>query len=168
MYKQLAAKFHQVIHKTKSLSFAKLAAQAKALAHADASPAQLAQGFALGTFISILPTPGLNILLATALLGMFKELNRMALFAALTFWNTLVVAPLYALSSKLGALIFTARVLQEVGALPGSFLSPKVAHFVVGNVTLALVITAVSYLLVQTAVSLHQQRKLTCKVAPLS
>ena len=168
MYKKLATKFHQTINKTKNLSLAQLTAQAKALFQADVSPAKLAQGFALGTFISILPTPGLNILLATALLGLFKELNRMALFTALTVWNTLVVAPLYALSGKLGALLFTTKLLQGIGIFIDAYLSPKVAHFIVGNVTLAVMITAVSYLLVQTAVSLHQQRKLSCKVAPLS
>lgn len=168
MFKKIANRFHQFNKSLKGLSPVLLAAQAKSLLQADASPHQLAQGFALGTFISILPTPGLNILLATVLLATFKQLNKAALFAALTVWNTLVVAPLYALSSKLGALFFATKPLIAFDLVFGTYLNTTVKHFLVGNVVLAAGITIASYLLVQTAVSLHRQRKPACKVASVS
>lgn len=158
MYKKIAVTFYQLKQSINNFSLAQLTNQLQELLKADASPRQLAQGFAVGTFISILPTPGLNILLATILLGLFKQLNKMALFAALAVWNTLIVAPLYALSGKLGALFFTLSPLQAIDGFVSQYLNAAVKHFVVGNVVLAVAITAVSYLLVQTAVSIHQKR----------
>jgi uncharacterized protein (DUF2062 family) len=137
---------------------------------ADASPHQIAKGFAVGTFISLLPMPGIDFLVATGLLAIFKQLNKVAIYSAFAVWNTLVVAPLYVLSSKLGALAFTTRPFHAFDWVFGTYLNETVKYFLVGNLVLALTLTAVSYILVQTAVSLHQNRnrKTPCKVIALS
>ena len=141
-----------------------------AMMQTDASPQQLAKGFAVGTFISILPIPGLDFLLATLVLAIFKQLNKMAIFSAFAVWNTIVVAPLYVLCGKLGALLFTLRPLATFDMVFGTYVSETVKYFVVGNLVMTLGLTAVSYLLVQTAVAHHQNkyRKNPCKVAALS
>ncbi len=141
-----------------------------AMMQTDASPQQLAKGFAVGTFISILPIPGLDFLLATLILAIFKQLNKMAIFAAFAVWNTLVVAPIYVLCGKLGALLFTLRPMLAFDLVFGTYVNETVKYFVVGNLVMTLTLTAVSYILVQTAVARHQNncRKNLCKVVALS
>lgn len=139
-------------------SFAQLLAALKLrwqeLAQTNASPKSVAMAFAIGTFISVLPTPGLNLIIATFLASWFKQLNRAGLLAAIAVWNTLVVAPLYFISHKIGAFVFDAA--------PFTALTHNVdgvaVDFIIGNLLLAVSITAVSYLGVQIAISRYQLR----------
>jgi uncharacterized protein (DUF2062 family) len=115
----------------------------------NGSPRSLAQAFALGTFISLLPTPGLNFVLATLLATLFKQLNRGALFAALGVWNAFVATPFYALSYQVSRMLFdSTTVSNKVGV-----------YFLLGNLIVALSMTAVSYLLIHLLVQLRHQHK---------
>ncbi|MCA9921657.1 MAG: DUF2062 domain-containing protein [Anaerolineales bacterium] len=133
--------------------FQRLRRQIVSFFDTNASPETTARSFALGTLISVLPTPGFNIALAALLAARYKQLNKAALLAAVGVWNGFVVAPLYALSYQLGEMLF--------GTMPGGFgvvsfpvaLLSLVKGFLVGNVLIALLVTAVSYLVVKTAVS---------------
>lgn len=119
----------------------------------DASPEAMARSFALGTLISVLPTPGFNIALAALLAARFKQLNKASLLAAIGVWNGFVVAPLYALSYQLGEMMFGAAPTGLMGVpFQVAFIS-LLKGFLVGNVLIALAITAVSYLIVKTAVT---------------
>lgn len=123
----------------------------------NASPQTVAGSFAVGTFVSILPTPGLNIALLALLGARFKGLNKAAMLAAVGVWNTLVVAPLYALSFQIGEWLFgLTPVTLGTAPLPQALLSIS-KSFLVGNVIIAAAITAVSYILVKTAVQLYQE-----------
>jgi uncharacterized protein (DUF2062 family) len=118
------------------------------LVQTNASPQSIALAFAVGTFISVLPTPGLNLVLATLLASLFKQLNRTGLLAAIAVWNAFVVAPIYVLSHKVGA---------SLPILSGHNLA---IGFLVGNMLLAVVITAVSYLVVQSGISRYKTQKI--------
>jgi hypothetical protein len=118
------------------------------LVQTNASPQRIALAFAVGTFISVLPTPGLNLVLVTLLTSLFKQLNRAGLLAAIAVWNAVVVAPIYALSHKVGA---SLPVFSEQNLAVG---------FLVGNLLLAVVITAVSYLIVQAGIGRYQTQKI--------
>lgn len=148
----------------------RLKQEMQTMLQADASPQQLAKGFAVGTFISILPIPGLDFLLAALVLAIFKQMNKMAIFSAFAVWNTLVVAPLYMLCGKLGALVFTLRPMMAFDLVFGTYVNETVKYFLMGNLVMTLGLTAVSYILVQTAVAYHQNkcRKNHCKVVALS
>ncbi|MCB9422317.1 MAG: DUF2062 domain-containing protein [Ardenticatenaceae bacterium] len=112
----------------------------------DASAQNIALAFAVGTFISVLPIPGIDLALVTLLASLFKQLNRTAMIAALAVWNTFVVAPIYVLSHKVGA------------SLPLLADKNLVIGFLAGNLLLAVVITAVSYLIVQASIERYQLR----------
>ena len=116
------------------------------LVQTNASPQSIALAFAIGTFISVLPTPGLNLVLATLLASLFKQLNRTGLLAAIAVWNAFVVAPIYVLSHKVGT---SLPILSNQNLAIG---------FLVGNLLLALVITAVSYLIVQMGISRYKKQ----------
>ena len=117
------------------------------LTDAGASPQTIALSFAVGTFISVLPIPGIDLALIALLGSLFKQLNRTGMLAAVAVWNTFVVAPLYILSQKIGS------------SLPLLSDQSLVIGFLVGNFLLAVVVTAVSYIIVQIGVGRYQTQK---------
>jgi ABC-type glycerol-3-phosphate transport system permease component len=82
------------------------------------------------------------------LASLFKQLNRTGMLAAVAVWNTFVVAPLYVLSHKIGS---SLPILSE---------QSLAIEFLVGNLLLAMVITAVSYLIVHMGIGRYQTRKI--------
>lgn len=115
----------------------------------NASPRNIALAFAVGTFISVLPIPGIDLALIMVLASLFKQLNRTGMLAAVAVWNTFVVAPLYVLSHKIGS---SLPILSE---------QSLAIEFLVGNLLLAMVITAVSYFIVQVGIGRYQTQKIS-------
>jgi hypothetical protein len=58
-------------------------AYVRALTAVRTSNHQLALGFAVGTFISVLPTPGFNILLGFVAVAAYPRINKLSLFGAM-------------------------------------------------------------------------------------
>ena len=135
----------------KRINFVQLAqilkTKANALLKADASANNQALGFALGTFISLLPTPGFNFALALLLASWFR-LHKATVLVSLAVWNVFVTAPLFALSYKLGNMLFPAPATASVASQWQAQVIAFVQGFLVGNLIIAVGITAVSYALV--------------------
>ncbi|MCP4428001.1 MAG: DUF2062 domain-containing protein [Chloroflexi bacterium] len=126
------------------------------LARSNDSPRRLALAFAIGAFISLLPLPGLDLALMTVLAAWFKQLNRAALYAAAAVWNSFVVAPFYALSHQVGGFIFQTGRVPEIPFSGQTGL--LVQRFLLGNLVVAFSVTAVSFLIVQTGLTLYRAR----------
>jgi uncharacterized protein len=109
------------------------------------SPHTIAVGIAIGTFISILPTPGLNFALGFLILLIFKRVNKYSLFLALLFWNTITLAPIYILSYKIGNLLFSQApiVTIELSLLDKVYQFSR--RFLIGNLILAVTISITAY-----------------------
>ena len=134
------------------------------LAKDNSTPASVALGFTLGSFIAILPTPGFGAFLALSLTLVFKNINRLAIIVSITIWNPLLLVPLYYLSYLLGSLLLDQPVnLQEEISLY-EMLSQYTNAFLVGNIILAVSIALISYagiFQLMTSYTRHQQlRKL--------
>ncbi|NQV90839.1 DUF2062 domain-containing protein [Candidatus Woesearchaeota archaeon] len=112
-------------------------------------PHAVGLGFAVGTGISILPTPGINILLGFLILLIFKKLNKYTLFGSILFWNILTLSPIYYLSYKIGDFIFgkTNIVTYDITLLDHIYSFTR--RFLVGDLILAVVISCLSYFLVK-------------------
>jgi uncharacterized protein (DUF2062 family) len=129
--------------------------QWQTLIQTNDSPNSIALAFAIGTFISVLPTPGLNIPLATLLASLFKQLNRAGLLTAIAVWNALVVAPIYALSHKVGSFVTASLpIIPHQQENPNLFIA-----FLVGNLLLATFITGLSFLIVQAGMTRYKTQK---------
>lgn len=129
--------------------------------YTEATPHSLALAFALGTLISVLPTPGLNIALAAGLTAVNKSLNRSGLFGAVAVWNAVVVAPLYALSYELGEFLFGQTALTLPMGMP-VWVETAVRfcqQFLIGNLIIAAVTAAVSYGVVYSLAAWRQKKK---------
>lgn len=128
------------------------------LLKADASAHNQAMGFAVGTFISLLPTPGLNFALALLLASWFR-LHRATVLVSLAVWNVFVTAPLFALSYRLGNILFPAPATASVSAQWQAQVISFVQGFLVGNLIIAVGITAVSYTIVLFIVWLFRDKQ---------
>lgn len=135
-----------------------LKAKGKALLQAETSAHDQALGFAVGTFISLLPTPGFNFALAFLLAGWFRQIHRATLIASLAVWNVFVTAPLFALSYRLGDYLFPAPATTSVATQWQAEVISFVQGFVVGNLIIAVGITAVSYTIVLTFIWIYRQK----------
>lgn len=124
----------------------------------------LAFGFALGTFIAILPTPGFGILLSIFLVYCFKKINTASILFPFAVWNPLVLAPLYVLSYKIGELLFAAKASIENEY---SYIN-KIIYFcqtyLVGNVIIAVVFSVLSYFIIFKVAEIFKQKKLQRKL----
>lgn len=125
----------------------------------DHSPREVAVSFSLGVFLTALPTLGAGFLAFLVLAYLFKQLSKVALFASVLILNPPVKWGVYASSYWLGN--------QILGPVPGlSFEGVSVSmgggvlvRLWVGNIILAVVFAAVSYVLALQAISEYRRRQ---------
>ena len=123
------------------------------------SPNLIALSFAVGTFMAILPTPGLSIILGLIILLVFPRLSKLAMLAAFVVWNPLVTAPFYLLSYKIGGLLFGSEPLVKYNIVILNQAYNFSRRFLVGNLILALSISGACYMLVRILAELARRKR---------
>ncbi len=123
------------------------------------TPHEIALGFAIGTFIAILPIFGLHIWLAILIIAVFKQLSKIALFAALFFWNPFFTIPVYTLSLKIGGAIFGSApvVVFKVTFLNQAYDFSR--RLLVGSGMTATILSIVTYVAVFFLVRYYQKKR---------
>lgn len=119
----------------------------------------IALGFAIGTFISIIPTPGFNILLGLLVVLIYEKVNKFSLFGAMAFWNPLTLAPIYLLSYEIGNFLFGSLPVVKYNIVLLDQIYNFSRRFLVGNFILAIIISALSYYIVKKVVYLYKKRR---------
>lgn len=119
----------------------------------------VALGFAIGTFISILPTPGFNILLGLLVVLIFKKVNKFSLFISMAVWNTLTLIPIYWLSYKIGNLLFGSVPVVKYNIVILDQIYNFTRRYLVGNLILALIISPLCYFIVKGLIRLYRKKK---------
>lgn len=118
---------------------------------AEERPTHVAASFAIGVFVTALPTLGAGLLVLGALARLFGHLNKVALFAAVAVLNPAVKSGVYVASFGLGA-----RLLGPTETLAGgpSLLASQdvVARLLVGNAILTVALTVVGYVAANRAI----------------
>lgn len=123
------------------------------------SDSAIAFGFAIGTFIALLPTPGLNWILAFCAALIYKKINKLSVLFAVVFWNPLFVAPVYGLCFVVGDIIFNVfHLSQWETLLQHSFMSNS-GKFLAGNLILTPILSFISYQLAIKVISLYKNRR---------
>lgn len=125
------------------------------------SPQEVSGSFAIGVFITMLPTLGTGLLVFVVLSYFFERINKLALFASVLVINPPVKWGVYAASLTLGS-----ALLGPVDALGEIDVSLDVGRDVllrllVGNLLLAAVVTVVGYLVVYRMVLRYRDHELT-------
>lgn len=122
----------------------------------DATPRELSGSFAIGAFITMLPTLGTGIALFVVIAHVVGWVSKLALFASVLVFNPAVKWGVYAASFGIG----TALLGPVDGvSLTGASLSagPEiVVRLLVGNLILAVIATVVSYVVVYRLASRYQ------------
>ena len=80
-------------------------------------PNEIAIGFAIGTFFANFPTFGLEFLIITAIIVLFKKVSKISLFLAYAVFNPLITYPLIYLDYQLGNLILGDTPIKIISAL---------------------------------------------------
>lgn len=127
----------------------------------EQSPHAVAASFALGTFITALPTLGTGLLVMAALAYLFTSVNRIAMLASVAVLNPLVKGGVYVASFGLGRYLLGPVPGVTVAAAEVSLTAgPDVAaRLLVGNLLLAAVFTAAGYVLARRTVRGAKRRR---------
>lgn len=131
----------------------------RALVKSGSSPHSIALGFSVGTFIAMMPTPGLNIALGFLVAFLFRnKMNRLALFGAIFLWNPLITLPLAPIGYKIGGFLFPHNGSVDVSVT----LFRKVFHFtqkfLVGITILSMAVSLVSYGIIRLLAEVYLRR----------
>lgn len=124
------------------------------------TPHEIAASFAVGAFITMLPTLGAGLLLFVAIVAVVARASKIALFASVLVFNPAVKWGVYGASLWLGSVI--------LGPLPGgtefevslSAGSGVLLRLLVGNFLLAIVASIVGYVVVLRLAREYRQRRL--------
>ncbi len=108
----------------------------------------IAWGAALGTFISILPTPGFSVLIGLILVLIFSRINKFAIFIAMAVWNPLVTTPLYFLSYRIGDSIFKGVPADNLDLVFLDQAFNFTRRFLLGNLILAISLSILTFCIV--------------------
>ena len=124
---------------------AKLRSELENALEEEHTPKQVAGSFALGVFITSLPTLGVGLLAFVVIAYLFASVSKIALFASVLVLNPVVKWGVYAASFWLGTVL-----LGPVGEVSRSDISFSagpdiVVRLVAGNLILAVVFTAIAY-----------------------
>ena len=124
----------------------------------DHPPHHIAVSFAVGIFVTALPSLGTGLIVLAWVGYQFAWANKLALAAAVAVLNPLAKSSVYVASFATGTAL--------LGPVPGISRSDigldagvdVLARLLVGNAVLAVVLTAVSYVVVYRAVRAYRQR----------
>lgn len=111
------------------------------------TPRQVAASFALGVFITALPTLGTGVLVFFLIAYLFTNISRIALFASVIVLNPIVKWGVYGTSFWLGSELLgpvSGITVEEISISAGPQI---VERLLVGNIILALVFTVTGYFL---------------------
>jgi hypothetical protein len=135
--------------KKKLKSIKKVENYLKELVRLKKSPKSIAFGFALGTFLALLPTFSFAPVIGLALVFIFKDLNKISLFASFIIWNIFLLTPIYYLSYKLGSLILDGSSAVKLDFTFNTIFNTLSKRFLLGNIIIAITVTLISYVLVK-------------------
>ena len=109
------------------------------------TPKQVAYSFALGVFITALPTLGTGVLAFFVIAYLFESISKVSLFASVIVLNPVVKWGVYGTSFWVGSSILGPVEGVTPADVSLSAAPDIVARLLVGNVLLAVVFPAVAY-----------------------
>ena len=107
----------------------------------------IAWSYSIGTFIAVFPTPGFSTFIGLAVLGIFRQLNKMAILLSMVVWNAVTVVPVYWFSFKIGQ---SLAITDETNFFQYEWANNLIQYFkdfIVGNLFITIPISVISYFL---------------------
>ena len=122
---------------------------------------EIATSFAIGIFITAMPTGGLGIGLFFVLAYYFEWISKTAIFASVLVLNPLVKPVVYLASFQLGAILVGTEPIAVFDHTILDYAVTVVQLVLLGNVIIALALAGVSYVLVLHLTRAHRRRQQT-------
>lgn len=122
------------------------------------TPHQIAISFAIGIFVTSLPTGGTGIGLFFLVAALWSWISKPAIFASVAVLNPFVKPAVYVSSFQLGGTVI------ETSPFSSSIVSPETARvavqqLLVGNVIVAVALSGLGYVLMLHLTRAHRRRK---------
>jgi uncharacterized protein (DUF2062 family) len=110
------------------------------------TPEQVASSFALGVFITALPTLGVGVLAFFLIAYLFENVSKIALFASVIVLNPVVKWGVYGTSFWVGSSILGPVEGISVSDVSLAAAPGVVSRLLVGNLLLAVLLTGAAYI----------------------
>lgn len=122
------------------------------------TPEQVASSFALGIFITALPTLGTGILIFLLISYLFANVSKLALFSSVLVLNPVVKWGVYGTSFWLGSFLLGPVEGVSRSDISLSAAPEVVVRLLVGNTILAVVFTVIAYVLAYRLTAAYRRR----------
>ena len=119
----------------------------------------IALGFAIGTFVNVLFTPGFNAPLTLLIMVISERINKYSLLSALAFWNPLTMPIVYSLSYFIGDIIFKSQPSMQYGGPMATMLLNFTRRYLVGNIIVAITFSIASYFILKWVIDSYRNIK---------
>ncbi len=124
------------------------------------TPREVAGSFALGVFITMLPTLGVGLVVFAVLAYLFERINKIALFASVLVLNPVVKWGVYAASISLGFFLLGPVEGFDGGAVTVDDGWNVLLRLWVGNLILAVIATVIAYPVAYRMVTGYRAREM--------
>lgn len=125
----------------------------------DHTDREIAASFAIGTFITAMPTGGLGIGLFVVLAYVFTWISKTAIFASVLVLNPIVKPVVYVASYQLGAGVFGTEPVVTLDRPLADAVVRTIQFVLIGNVVIAFVLSGLGYLGALRIVRLNRRRE---------
>jgi uncharacterized protein (DUF2062 family) len=137
---------------------AELKRELEASLDGEYTPRQVAGSFALGVFITALPTLGTGFLLFIAIAYLFSNVSKLALFSSVIVLNPAVKWGVYGTSFWLGSVLLGPVEGVSRSELSLSAAPEVVVRLLVGNLILAVLFTVIGYAVAYRLTAAYRRR----------
>ena len=122
------------------------------------TPHQIAVSFAIGIFVTSLPTGGVGIGLFFVFAALWSWISKPAIFASVAVLNPFVKPVVYVSSFQLGGLVLDTSPLHS-NTVSTEVAREAVQQLIVGNVIVAVALSGLAYVLMLHLARAHRRRK---------
>lgn len=122
------------------------------------TPHQIAASFAIGVFVTALPTGGLGVGLFFVLVSLQAWISKPAIFASVAVLNPMVKPAVYLSSFRLGSLLLGTDSVGSRDAMTGETAWVAIRQLVLGNVVVAVGLAGLGYVAVLYLTLIHRRR----------
>ncbi|WP_137289826.1 DUF2062 domain-containing protein [Natronorubrum halophilum] len=122
------------------------------------TPEQVALSFAIGIFITSLPTGGLGIGLFFVLVAIWSWISKPAIFASVAVLNPIVKPLVYLASFQTGAFLLGSDSVRSRDAINTETAWVAIQQLLLGNVVIAVILSSLGYVLVLYLTRVHRER----------
>ncbi|WP_090506386.1 DUF2062 domain-containing protein [Natronorubrum sediminis] len=124
----------------------------------ERTPREVAASFAMGVFVTALPTGGLGLGLFFVFVSIWPWISKPALFASVAVFNPFVKPAIYVVSFQVGAFVLGSESAASYEMLSSEFAWVALQQLLVGNFIVAVILSVIGYVVVLHLTRVHRRQ----------